>query len=568
MRCRFIGTAVMVFAVLLGGCGSPGAPAVGRQADGRQADGRQAAPKRVVASIMGDPHTVYQTLNPASRVRGIEHIQALVAGGLTREGEGILRAELAEAVPSVENGLWKVFPDGKMETTWKIRNGPEWHDGTPFTSADLVFVAQVVRDKDLPIFSKVMYEFIDTVEAPDSLTLTIKWKSTYIDADTMFGVSAVPFARHRLEKPYVENKETFIDDPYWSFEYVGTGPFTIKTWERGSHMIVRANDRYVLGRPKVDEVELRFIEDANATQANLLAGAVDMTLGRNLSGPQALEISNRWTDGRMYVNYDGANQIALYVQHINPNPPIVTDLTFKRAALHAIDRQAMVDALVTRQSEVAHSWLRPGQPAYREIEARNLVKYEYDPRRAIQMLETIGYTRGADRAMRDSSGRQLGYEVRTTGGDDLREKMLFTIADDWQQIGMAISPYVIPRQQADDLEYRATYPAMELVRQGLDHTGSRNIHSRNTPLAENSYRVTGNRSRYHSPELDSLIDRYLITIPLPERREAMGQIVRHISENLPFLMMLYTSGVYLVSNRIQNFKADGPWNAHEWDVTT
>jgi ABC-type transport system substrate-binding protein len=144
--------------------------------------------------------------------------------------------------------------------------------------------------------------------------------------------------------------------------------------------------------------------------------------------------------------------------------------------------------------------------------------------------------------------------------------MLLTITADWQQIGMAITPYIIPRQQADDLEYRATYPAMELVRQNLDHVGTRNIHSRNTPLPDNGFRVTGNRSRYHNPELDALADRYLTTISLPERREVMGQVVRHISENLPFLMMLYTSSVYLVANRVQNFKSDGPWNSYEWDV--
>jgi len=206
MRFGFIGQAVVVFAVLLTGCAT-----AGRTPDA-QSDRRQAAPKRVVASIMGDPHTVYQTLNPASRVRGIEHIQALVAAGLAREGEGVLRAEVAEAVPSLENGLWKVLPDGRMETTWKIKVGAEWHDGTPFTSADLAFVAQVVRDKELPIFTNVMYDFIDGVETPDARTLTIKWRSTYIDADTMFTTSAVPFAKHRLEKAYVETKETFIDD--------------------------------------------------------------------------------------------------------------------------------------------------------------------------------------------------------------------------------------------------------------------------------------------------------------------------------------------------------------------
>jgi ABC-type transport system substrate-binding protein len=144
--------------------------------------------------------------------------------------------------------------------------------------------------------------------------------------------------------------------------------------------------------------------------------------------------------------------------------------------------------------------------------------------------------------------------------------MLFAIGDFWKQAGFASTLYVIPRQQADDLEYRATYPGMELVRQPLDHEGSRSIHSRNTPLPENSFRVTGNRARYQSAELDGLIDKYFTTIPLTQRRETMGQIVKHISENLPFLMQLYTSSVRLVNKRVVNVKADGPWNSHEWDI--
>src|SRR5205823_5262103 len=46
---------------------------------------------------------------------------------------------LAEAAPSIENGLWKLLPDGRMETTTVIRQGARWHDGTPVTAEDAVF---------------------------------------------------------------------------------------------------------------------------------------------------------------------------------------------------------------------------------------------------------------------------------------------------------------------------------------------------------------------------------------------------------------------------------------------
>ena len=59
-----------------------------------------------------------------------------------------------------------------------------------------------------------------------------------------------------------------------------------------------ANDSYVLGRPKIDEIVVKFIEDAGTLQANLMAGSVDMALGRNLSGPQTLQVKTCGRTGR------------------------------------------------------------------------------------------------------------------------------------------------------------------------------------------------------------------------------------------------------------------------------
>src|SRR5207253_5037410 len=59
-------------------------------------------------------------------------IKPLISSGLADpDGRGVLHPKLAETVPRLENGLWTLFPDGRMETTWTIREGARWHDGTP-----------------------------------------------------------------------------------------------------------------------------------------------------------------------------------------------------------------------------------------------------------------------------------------------------------------------------------------------------------------------------------------------------------------------------------------------------
>src|SRR5579862_4639049 len=116
MASRFVGIVLVVLSVMVSAC----APATGSTPTG-SSQAAPAAPKRVVAAIMADPPFVAQVLNPGSHWRGVEHIQALVAGGLTGMGDGNRYPELADAVPAPDNGLWKINPDGTMETTWHIK---------------------------------------------------------------------------------------------------------------------------------------------------------------------------------------------------------------------------------------------------------------------------------------------------------------------------------------------------------------------------------------------------------------------------------------------------------------
>lgn len=557
--------------MLLTACAAtaPGAPAVTQE---QGAPGTQPAGlRRVTAAIQGDPHTLYQKLNPASRVRGIDALEQVVAAGMaTPVPGGGLRAQLAEAVPSVENGLWRLQLDGRMETTWKIRDGARWHDGTPFTSEDLVFTMSVARDKDVPIFGDIAYDSIDQVEAPNSQTVVVYWAEPFIEADTLFSYQrGVPIPRHLLEQAYLEEKPSLTDHPYWSNEFVGTGPFTLRDWVQGSHMVFQAHDHYVLGRPKIDEIEVQFIQEASTLAANILAGAVELTLGRNLSGEQAIQVRDQWRDGRMAMSFD--NWIALYPQFINPDPPIVGNVQFRRGLLHAVNRQEQVDVLTGGTSAVADSFMNPNQPEYREIEERNAIRYDHDPRKAAQLIENLGYRKGGDGIFRDAQNQRLWSQIRTTAGDDLRDKMIFAIADDLQRVGVDAQPVIVPRQRAADQEYRATFAAFELVRNPNDVRGLRSIHSRNTPLPENNFRVTGNRMRYANQELDGLIDRFFVTVRKQGRLEVLGQILHHLSDQVVMMGILYNTSPTLLSNRLVNVGAGGQgateaWNAHEWDV--
>ena len=311
----------------------------------------------LTTAIIGDPPTFYQVLNPAGSRGGSEILQDLAHAGLSIvDREGSLRPQLASAVPSLENGMWQLLPDGRMQTTWMIRPGAAWQDGALVTAGDLVFTIEVGRDPDLPEFRDGAYASIEAVEAIDPGTVLVSWSKTYISAGSLFTRGlAPPLPRHLLERAYSESKAAFSQLPYFAEQYVGAGPYELREWIRASRVSFAANDRYVLGRPKIDQIELRVIPDPNTLVANVLAGELDATLGKTLSLEQALEVQRQWRNGRMEVAQ--ANPLQIHPQFLDPDPAVIGDVRFRRALYQRVDRRQLVDALLAGQSMVAESWL-------------------------------------------------------------------------------------------------------------------------------------------------------------------------------------------------------------------
>src|SRR2546421_5773876 len=93
------------------------------------------APKRLVAAIQSEPKVLTNTLVISSGQPGVPELEEMLTQGLVDvDPEGTKVPVLAEAIPTLENGLWKLGSDGSMDTTWTIRPGVYWHDGNPVTT--------------------------------------------------------------------------------------------------------------------------------------------------------------------------------------------------------------------------------------------------------------------------------------------------------------------------------------------------------------------------------------------------------------------------------------------------
>ncbi len=554
--------------LLLVACVSPQTPSIPSAAS--VVSQQPTAPKRLVVAIQGDINLFYSKANPNSgAIAGLDAVEDLVLAGMSIvDNQGTLQPQLAEAVPSVDNGLWRVLPDGRMETSWTIRPNVSWHDGVPLGASDLAFTGSIIRDPELPTFRDRNSAFLDAVEVIDSRTVVAKWNRPFIGADALFTRAfAAPLPRHLLERTYGEDKANFTNGRYWSEEFVGLGPYRVREFERGVRIILDANDGYALGRPKIDVVEVRLIPSMSTLSANILSGSVEVTMGRTLSLDEGLQVRDLWADGKMDLSPANFNRI--FPQLLNPSPSVIGNVQFRRAVLHAIDRQQMVDTLQHGMTPVAHSPLLPDQPKYREVEA-GIVRYEYDPRRAVQMIEELGYTRGPNGMFRDGDGQSLTVEILADGGQDIIEKATMTVADYWQRSGIAAQPSFIPQQRYLDREYRNARPGFLLSGGSNDLDALYALHSANTPVPESNF-VGNNGSRYMNPEYDALVDRFLATIPMQPRMQALAQAVRHVAEEIPIFGLYYRVQPTMITNRVvgvtaRQLMSSEAWNARDWDL--
>src|SRR4051794_7467369 len=149
---RLAGILLAAF-VLLSCSAQPSAQAPVRRGDtgsAPAASGNAGTQRRLVVGILNEPKG-WGPWETATTIGGYYEIRTLAARSLsTVDGEGKIRPELAESVPSLDRGDWVINPDGTMDQTWRIKPSAVWHDGQPLTADDFVFGWDVLTDQTLP----------------------------------------------------------------------------------------------------------------------------------------------------------------------------------------------------------------------------------------------------------------------------------------------------------------------------------------------------------------------------------------------------------------------------------
>jgi peptide/nickel transport system substrate-binding protein len=507
--------------LILAACG-PSGPAAAPRADRPEAAPvRPAAPQRaLLVAFSTEPLLLERSLTSGS---GVNDWAAYLSAFLAYTNPDTTASPyLAAELPSLERGTWKLLPDGGMETTYKLRDNGAWHDGAPVTAHDFVFAHRVRVDPELAVSARDTERRISRASAIDNQTLLLEWKELYIWAGMISMPFYSPLPTHLLESHYSADKASFLELPHWRSEFIGAGPYKLESWQQGAEMTLRAHDRFVLGKPGIERIQVRFIADANTIVANLLGGAVDIAFHSSIgfSQNQALEqagwagVTEYWRGNPRYVEFQtrdwGNFQRA------------VQDVRVRRAMLHAFDRQEIIDGLYAGKTHQLHYWLPPDDPANPVVD-RSVTKYAYDPARAEALLREAGWTKASDGVARNVAGEPLHMSLLNQSGE-IDQLEAAVLANRWKDVGITSETQVLSRAQQGDGEFRSKFPAVSFNRTNFDYETFPSLRSKVTS-PQNRWTGT-NRIGYVNPVIDEYWTRAMGTLDAKEREPLFVEVFK------------------------------------------
>ena len=512
----------------------------------------------------------------AGGIGGAEHTYTFHAGLTVYDPQGNLTPRIAQKVPSIEDGDWKVFPDGRMEVTWRLRSDVKWHDGTPATATDFVFGLGILQDREMPFSRSRAASLISEISAPDPQTLVVGWRQTYTLANASGPVDIPAVPAHLLSDLYSRgDKQAVINSQYWTKEFVGLGPYRLGEWVLGSHLEALAFDEYFLGRPGIDRLVFRYIGDGNVLYVSLLAGEVDTIPFGSFQADHFVLMKNQWEStgaGTALAVFSGTRNYRFQLR--DPGAPWTRDTRVRRALIQMLDRQTLADALLAGLSAPADTLVLPTDPIYRMVEQRGLARYPFDLTRAQRLMADAGWSRAQDGPYRSDTGEPLAIEVRFT--DYIANvKEGEAVAGQWRAAGLDVSTAMVPDTAPSAVrnEMRHTYPGVLAGPLRDTHEALEAFISTQTGTQANRWNGS-NRGAYSNAAFDRLYDQSIVTLDLNARQGLIADMLKIEADDAVSIHLFYDMQQQTVAFR-KGVRGPGPvpavqlataWNIHTWEM--
>lgn len=488
------------------------------------------------------------TFHPAINLMAAkQYILAMALRPVTDYGhDWKLRCFLCTRLPTIENGLAQrvELADGGtgVAVTYQLHPDATWGDGTPVTSADVVFTWETALREGTGFAAREEYARILNIDVIDAKTFTL-----HVDRLTYtynaFGGAILP--AHLEAEPAAEPAEyrnRTLYDTRPTEPGLWYGPYRITEVASGSHVVLEPNPTWYGQAPAFGRIVVRVIENTAALRANLLSGAVDYVAGQvGFNVDEALAFER--DDAGMF---DVSFVPSLIYEHVdfNLDSTYFRDRRVRQALMYAIDRKAFVDALFGGKQQVAHSLMHPLAPGF-DPEVR---AYAYDPERAVQLLEEAGWNQGSDGIRVNAEGQRLSFPLMTTAGSRVRELVQQVLQAQFREVGVeALIRNEPARVFFGQTVSQRTNPGLNMYAFLSTPEGVpvEMLRSDRVPSEDNGYSGQ-NFPGYRSDRMDELLDALELELD-PDRRNAMwSELQQMYAEDLPAMPLYFRVEPYVV----------------------
>lgn len=475
-------------------------------------------------------------------------LASLVFSGLTRlDAEGKPQPDLAER--------WEVSDDG-LTTTFHLRPNVTWHTGAPFTSADVIFTYGLLADKTLQSDPEqaALWHSMQCL-ARDVLTVECTLPEPYAPLLAYATMGILP--RSILGSA---TATTILDDPF-NRHPVGTGPYSVVALDN-THALLRANDKFYLGAPRIDEITLRFYPNMASAAADILRGQADGLLADLTIDPADYQ-TLRDADG---FSEHAANRSAFTILYLNDGAPPMNDPAVRGAIAKALDVDSIITGLLGGRGQRADTPIAPGTWAF-DGDAGSITR---DVGQARALLEADGWLLPANARIREKNNQELRISL-ITDQDALRGAIADAIATQLADAGIEAT---VVRQPSNDLvrdfliprQYQAAIFGWD---PGADPDPYPAWHSSQT--INNGRNISG----YTSDEADKLLEEARRTVDIEARKLLYAQFQELFLKDLPSIPLYVPLYTYFVSDKVTGVDpgvlfspASRFRDVHEWTVTT
>ncbi len=463
--------------------------------------------------------------------------------------------QLAEADYTAKDGLsprlavsWEGAADG-LSATFRLREGVKWHDGKPFTSADVAFSALDVW-KPLQNLGRTVFKDLQAVDTPDEHTAVFKFSKP-----TPFQLirNALPALTSVLPRHVYETGK--IEDSPANNAPVGTGPFKFAEYKPGQYYRLEKNPGYWGdGEPYLDEIVYQVLPDRSSAANALEAGEIQLAafsavpladLDRIGKVP-GLKVVTKGYEGLTY-------QLVVEINHRRKE---LADLRVRQAIAHAIDKDFVVKTIFLGYAETATGPVPKNDP---QFYTPDVPTYAFDLARANALLDEAGYKRGDNGTRFALKLLPAPYFNETKQFGDYLRQALAAVGIDAQLVNNDAAAHM-----------KAVY---------TDHAFDLAVGPpvfRGDPAISTTILVQGgipdgvpfsNQGGYENAELDAIIEKASRTLDAEARTELYRQFQKKVAEDLPLINVADWSFISVASDRLRNIADNPRWAVSNWADT-